>query len=133
MKKMNILVLMSAIGFLVGCGGNSNIESSDIDYNGNYNVIVISSTKTDNNGNTCQGANGLMNITNSKITGKVTTDFGDIFDIDGNIASNGNVKGGFAVTGYNVASYTGSISITAGEGTWKDIYGCSGEWAVSKI
>ena len=76
----------------------------------------------------CGDASGLINISGSQVTGNVTTSWGDIFDLTGEVASTGYVSGGFAVADYSVATYDGQMYSNGGNGTWEDIYECSGTW-----
>ena len=119
------LLLFTACGSGGGSSGGGGTPS--INYNGNYNVVVTPSV-SEASGYDCVGASGLMNISNSVVTGKVTTKWGNVYDLSGNVSSNGYISGGFAVVDFNAATYEGQLNGNGGSGSWEDIYGCYGNW-----
>jgi uncharacterized protein YceK len=136
--KKNWLLLIILISVLSGCSSGSSSDSSTAtattttDFDGSYDTTVTSTTLFDINGGTCVDAAGLLTISNGELSGNVIDDRGATYTISGNVQSNGDVLGGFAIAGSNAASFEGVISGNTGSGTWEDIYQCAGNWQATE-
>jgi len=70
------------------------------------------------------------------LTAPATTEFGtdggECGDgSTGNVADDGAVSGGFALSGENVVMFVGTIADDTVSGTWEDNFGCMGTWGAT--
>lgn len=129
MKYLKIALLVIPVTLIIVFGGNSD---SAIDYSGNYQLFATSTTENNNYGQPCVGAKGIINVSNSIVTGRVITDGGNVLDVNGEVTSSGQISGGFAIADLTAASYEDKLYANGGNGNWDSIYGCSGIWAAEK-
>ena len=130
-----LLSLSLLIIILTGCSGTSSSSfepTEPIDYDGTYNLSALSTTPLDINGDPCGDASGTIDVDDSKISGTIIDTWGITYDVNGDISSGGDVFGGFARAGSNVATFEGSFSGDTGSGTWVDVGQCEGEWEATK-
>ena len=134
--KKNWLPLIFLISVLSGCSSGSSPDSSTAttttDFDGSYDITATATTPFDSSGGTCVNASGFWTIDSGEISGSVIDDRGETYTISGNVQSNGDVLGGFALSGNNAASFEGVISGNTGSGTWLDIFQCAGNWQATK-
>ena len=134
-KYLKTALLVSSVALFTACGGGGSSDSTTppIDYSGDYHMIATSTTENDNSGNPCLGAEGKINVTNSIVTGTVTTGYGDTLAVNGEVTSSGQISGSMTVGDVTAASYEGQMEFSSGTGTWNDISGCSGTWVAAKV
>ena len=133
MRYLKTVLLVSSVALFTACGGGGGSDSTPpVDYSGDYHLVATATTAIDNYGNPCVGVEGMVNVTNLIVTGRVVTSDGDALDVNGEVTSTGQVSGGFTIadTDENVASYEGHMEPITG--TWSDINGCSGTWIGAK-
>lgn len=111
--------------------GNGNPQTTQYKFDGEYSVTVTPYTQS---GNECGSASGSYTITEEKyIAGTITDTDGTVHTVTGERDTNGDVSGGFAFSdGSKSADFEGSINESRSDGTWSDIYGCSGTWKATK-
>lgn len=140
MNAFSIIPILISVMLLSACGGggggddedNSNPPQEPEDFTGTYNLSALSTTKFDINNNPCGNAFGTMSINDSEVSGSIIDTWGNTYIITGDVSTSGDVIGGFAVAGKNVATYEGHISGNIGNGRWEDIYQCEGDWEATK-
>lgn len=121
------------VAILTGCGSDSSSSSSEpIDYDGAYNMSALSTTKLDYKGEPCGNAFGTMYIDDSEVSGRLIDTWGQTYNLIGDVSRSGDVIGGFAVSGTNIATFEGHLSGDTGRGTWEDIGQCEGTWEATK-
>jgi len=129
MAKVLSVVFLSCL--VVACGGSSDpVLPAYTD--GDYDLTATATTDLDINGGTCGDGTGTMTLSEGVISGSALSTNGNTFDITGNIAADGTVEGGFAVSGELAVNFEGSVTGTEGSGTWKDLLECEGTWSVVK-
>ena len=146
MKLMNMtkLVGLSAIALMMtGCGGGSSGSSTPpvgsggdttINYSGDYDITITATTAYGDNGE-CRDGRGEFVITEQyDIQGYVVSDWGDYWDLTGDITQSGSVNGGLADAGGGlVADFNGQLTATGGNGDWRDAYNCAGTWYADRL
>ncbi len=129
-------------GFLAACGSDDD-DAADVtgeivpdaqvaaDLNGDYSLSAPATTEFDINGGTCGDGLGTLTLVDGVISGTAVSTNGLVFDLNGNVADDGVVSGGFALSGELVVTFVGSIDGTTGSGTWVDQFECMGTWEAS--
>ena len=112
-------------------GGDDNPQTIVHKFDGEYSVTVTPSAQA---GRECGSASGSYTVTNDKdISGTVTDSNGTVHTVTGERDTDGDVTGGFAFSdGSKSADFEGTINDFGSNGTWADIYGCSGTWKATK-
>jgi hypothetical protein len=101
-------------------------------FDGTWKGRALITTAKDSYGDPCLPADVTMIVQNNQITGTALAADGSLYNLSGNVGSNGVVTAGIAVGGETVVNYTGTVSGTTGSGTWNEVYGCRGTWSVTK-
>ena len=130
--RIHVSVALAMLTTLAAC--SSSDDDNDItDLDGEYNIEAIALTELDVNGGPCGDASGSMTVMDGEMVGSVLTTNGNSLAIDGTIADNGNVEGGFALGTNAIASFSGSFSGNGGGGDWEDNFGCNGTWTAERL
>ncbi len=88
MKYLKTVLMVSSIALFTACGSSSSSDggSTPIDYSGNYDITVHSTTNHDKFGGPCGDAGGIINInTDYLVSGKVSSEWGDVFNLSGEV------------------------------------------------
>ena len=120
-------------GLLVACGSDDDDDGQIVaqvaaDVDGDYSLTAPATTAFDTDGGQCSDGSGTLTLTDGVISGTVVTTGVLVFDLNGNVTDDGNVTGGFALSGENIVMFTGSIDDGTGSGSWEDNFGCLGTW-----
>lgn len=142
MKNILFLSGFISIALLTGCGGGGSSDtpkdSTDNDpqtttfkFDGEYSVTVTPHASA---GVECGSATGTYTLANDKdIQGTVTDTNGTVYTVTGERDNDGDVTGGFAFSdGRKSADFDGTITDSGSQGTWSDIYGCTGIWTATE-
>ena len=142
MKRITTILLsgITALAFTAcgGGGGSSNDSGgggdTSIDYSGEYDITVIATTDYGDI-SACRDGSGELSIDNQyNISGYMLSDWGDYWDVTGDITQSGSVDGGLADAGGGlVADFSGQLTATGGSGNWKDVANCAGTWQANKL
>ncbi|MEI8703741.1 hypothetical protein [Pseudoalteromonas sp. B62] len=130
---MKFITVSLAFLCIAGC---SSVENNvDTRVKNLHKIVAVANTDLDKNGDTCADATGIVEILHNKIVGSARDTFGRGYTVSGTIDANNQVAGGFAITIITAVDYNGVMSNTGNKanGTWKDLYNCSGTWQSQKI
>lgn len=121
------------VGLLAACGSDDDDDGQIVaqvaaDLDGDYTLTAPATTAFDTDGGECSDGSGTLTLTDGVISGTVVTTGVLVFDLNGNVTDDGNVTGGFALSGENIVMFTGSIDDGTGSGSWEDNFGCLGTW-----
>ena len=100
-------------------------------FEGSWVGQAVSTTPVDDFGGPCGSADVSLTIANSQISGTAIDQWFD-YQVSGSVNSDGTIDLGLAMSGSNVANYSGTLSGTTGSGSWSDAWGCSGTWNLTK-
>lgn len=101
-------------------------------FDGTWSGSAKPTTATDLYRDPCDTATFTMSIINHQISGTAnTTLYGD-YTLDGTVADNGQVSLGLAIGNDDVATFEGTLSGNSASGTYKEIYGCKGNWSATR-
>ena len=120
-------------GLLVACGSDDDDDGQIVaqvaaDLDGDYSLTAPATTAFDTDGGQCSDGSGTLTLTDGVISGTVVSTGGLVFDLNGNVNDDGNVTGGFALSGENVVMFTGLVADSVASGSWEDNFGCLGTW-----
>ena len=119
---------VTADGQVVADDADTAVGQVVADLNGDYTLTAPAVTEFDVNGGTCGDGSGTLTLTDGVISGSALSTNGLAFELNGNVADDGVVSGGFAFSGENVVMFVGAIVGTTGSGTWEDEFECMGTW-----
>ena len=105
--------------------------SSTENFTGEWTLVVKSTTDYDINMDPCGNAVGTMSVTNNQFSIILYT-VGASVTADGNIGDDGTINTTIAKGPYGAGIFSGKLSGNSGNGTWEDIYECSGTWTATK-
>ena len=141
----NVTKLFGALAMaslIVGCGGGGGGSTpsggtggdTTIDYSGNYDITVVATTAYGDNGE-CRDGEGYLEINDQYyIDGYIVSDWGDYWNLTGDITQSGSVNGGLADAGGGlVADFNGQLTATGGSGNWRDVSNCAGTWYADRL
>jgi len=120
-------------GLLVACGSDDDDDGQIVaqvaaDLDGDYNLTAPATTAFGTDGGQCGDGSGTLTLTDGAISGTAVSTGGLVFDLNGNVTDDGNVTGGFALSGENVVMFTGLVADSVASGSWEDNFGCLGTW-----
>lgn len=124
-------VLIICVTLIILAGGfiwyqkNLNDTRSEINNDGTY-VLTASVTES----NKCAPASGTVMVNDEVLSGSLTTTRGVVASISATVDKKGKITTGATTNG---VIFNGKVSNGSGEGTWSDVYGCSGTFVIKKI
>ncbi|WP_305856400.1 hypothetical protein [Balneatrix alpica] len=130
---MKLVSLSLSLLLISGCSSvENNVEDSPKNL---HKVVAVANTEFDKNGGACADAIGVFEILHNKIVGSARDTFGRDYKVSGTIDADNHISGGFAITKITAVEYDGVISEDGDKanGTWKDLYNCSGAWRSQRV
>ena len=103
---------------------------------GKWSGTWTSVTKVGTNGVKCvNGKISSWEVVGSKLGGKATSDYGDVYDGSATVSETGAIKGGLAVAGQSVVKFWGKTSADGlfSKGEFEDTEKCKGTWKTAKV
>ena len=123
-----LLLLSSCTTFIKNNAHSKALELEEI-----YKIVALTKSRVGKKGKPCSDAVGVIKIQNHNVVGKATDSIGRRFIISGTTVK-GNVSGGFALTNHLAVKFSGNINKSGdANGTWKDMFGCHGEWKAQRV